>query len=334
MAQPQTMTYAAAAALGSTQKEYSVRGPDKDKIAIASLKLAATISSASKPAASRTILAPTPKSAFPLERLPQELQDEIYRAYFDNFVEARSEVADIREVAPTFLNLLHANSKIRADAGAIFNKEYLCTDSFTAHWFFEDELWWRIRSLSALVAVRNIHLPLSITCTTYRFDDKDLRANRSMMECMLASRSSFWRRLNLFLHDQEHDFWRATGREDDRGYRTLFRQDVNPTKGRAKEVFCIEGPLAELEWPETDEGYGDAEDEGCPCAGCRTKDSKDGDIKDEELRDHDSTDFCSTAEDSQSDSEDSGSEDSEGDDFDREDVDEDSSSEISLFADY
>ena len=97
-------------------------------------------------------------------KLPGELRNRIYRAYFEDFREQKKRIFDIRKTTPTYLRLLHTDRMIRSEASSIFFKEYFCLDSFVAK---RDDLEfvmeWRIKAICALVAIHDMHLPISIT---------------------------------------------------------------------------------------------------------------------------------------------------------------------------
>lgn len=70
---------------------------------------------------------------------------------------------NIKKVAPTFLNLFHADRMIRYDAMSIFSKEFLSVDSFIAPEDLEGAIKSRIKSICALGAICGINLPLTTT---------------------------------------------------------------------------------------------------------------------------------------------------------------------------
>jgi len=97
-------------------------------------------------------------------KLPGELRNRLYRAYFEDFREQKKETLDIKETASTYLNLLHTDRMIRSEASSIFFKEHFCLDSFVALTEdLEHAMESRIKAVCALVAVYDSHLPISIT---------------------------------------------------------------------------------------------------------------------------------------------------------------------------
>lgn len=95
--------------------------------------------------------------------LPGELKNRIYRAYFEDFRQQKESNVDIKKTAPPYLNLLHTDRMIRSEASSIFLKEHLCSDSFFRSMDIEGAMKSRIESICALVAIHDIHLPISIT---------------------------------------------------------------------------------------------------------------------------------------------------------------------------
>lgn len=96
-------------------------------------------------------------------KLPGELRNRIYRAYFEDSARQRKHTMDIRKAASTFLNLFHTDRMIRAEASSIFFKEFLAVDSFFVPAELEVAIKSRIKSICALVAIRDMSLTLSIT---------------------------------------------------------------------------------------------------------------------------------------------------------------------------
>lgn len=96
-------------------------------------------------------------------KLPGELRNRIYRAYFEDSARQRKHTMDIKKAAPTFLNLFHTDRVIRAEATSVFFKEFLAVDSFFVPEDLELAIKSRIKSICALVAIRGVSLPLSIT---------------------------------------------------------------------------------------------------------------------------------------------------------------------------
>lgn len=97
-------------------------------------------------------------------KLPGELRNRVYRAYFEDFREEKKKTLDIKKTAPAYLKLLHTDRMIRSEASSIFYKEHFCVDSFIALTEnLESAMEWRIESICELVALRDIHMPISIT---------------------------------------------------------------------------------------------------------------------------------------------------------------------------
>jgi hypothetical protein len=96
-------------------------------------------------------------------KLPGELRNRIYRAYFEDSARQRKHTMDIRKAASTFLNLFHTDGMIRSEATSIFFKEFLSVDSFFAPENLECAIKSRIKSLCALIAINGMNMPLSIT---------------------------------------------------------------------------------------------------------------------------------------------------------------------------
>lgn len=97
-------------------------------------------------------------------KLPGELRNRIYRTYFGDFLEQKKNILDIRKTTPTYLNLLHTDHMIRSEASSIFYEEHFCVDSFVACTKdLESALEFRIESICQLVALHNVHMPISIT---------------------------------------------------------------------------------------------------------------------------------------------------------------------------
>ena len=97
-------------------------------------------------------------------KIPGELRNRIYRAYFEDFREQKKETLDIKKTAPAYLNLLHTDRMIRSESSSIFFKERFCIDSFFAlKEDLEHAMESRIKAICTLAAVHDIHLPISIT---------------------------------------------------------------------------------------------------------------------------------------------------------------------------
>jgi hypothetical protein len=97
-------------------------------------------------------------------KIPGELRNRIYRAYFEDFREQKKKTLNIKKTAPAYLNLLHTDRMIRSESSSIFFKERFCIDSFFAlKEDLEHAMESRIKAICTLVAVHDIHLPISIT---------------------------------------------------------------------------------------------------------------------------------------------------------------------------
>lgn len=199
------------------------------------------------------------------KKLAPELRELVYRAYFEDFVEAKSKVADIRKTAKTFLGSLHSNRAIRNEAGPMFNKDFLCIDKFTASHNLEAELWLRIKSACGLVAIRDVHSKMTIACTTV-FKDQDAISRLASLGAVtmpLSSATKSWleqinfaAELRLFIEREEKKFYKERAIVFDpkihkgRGFDISFHTEGSgSTDAGACETLCIEGPLAELRWP-------------------------------------------------------------------------------------
>jgi hypothetical protein len=96
-------------------------------------------------------------------KLPGELRNRIYRAFFEDFREQKKKTLDVKKTAPTYLKLLHTDRMIRSEASSIFYKEHFCVDNFIALMpDLESAMESRIESICELVAFRDIHMPISI----------------------------------------------------------------------------------------------------------------------------------------------------------------------------
>lgn len=131
-------------------------------------------------------------------KLPGELRNRIYRAYFEDFVRQREYTINIRKAAPTFLNLLHADHMIRSEAVSIFFKEFLSVDSFFVPANLEGAIKLRIRAICALVAIHGISLPLSITVQQRTVDETGHMPNM---------RSDFVGKLMRFLTGETNEWF-------------------------------------------------------------------------------------------------------------------------------
>lgn len=102
--------------------------------------------------------------------LPGELRNQVYRQYFDNFQEERKIEISFKKIASPYLNIIHANSKIRSEAASILYEEYLPTDSYEnidpktqrPRPLMQCQIAQRIKDVFALVAIRDASLPMSI----------------------------------------------------------------------------------------------------------------------------------------------------------------------------
>lgn len=225
-------------------------------------------STSTSPASEPSIVATESITKSPLERLPGELRNRIYRAYFDLSTKERKEKPDLRATAPSFLPLLHTSHRIRSEAGSIFNKERLCnvrlvTNSKTEHISQSyEEFWLRVKCVCALVAIRDIHSRISVTCTM-----------RAPADIKFNTRLLIWS-LNLgqFISQQKdlkmvrsplstepvwgHPFFSEEGyfpMEVRIGDDYLIQAKTNRLDGSAiEQTFQISGPLAELNCPEGD----------------------------------------------------------------------------------
>lgn len=225
--------------------------------------------------------APIRTSASPLARLPGEIRNRIFRAYFDMFAEETKQNVIYRPTAAKFLNILHVNHIIRSEAGSIFDMEYLCVDNFATVGHFQDALWLRIRSICALVAIRNIHSHVSITCMMRTapnhvpFPDGLLFAleQQNFDFSRIAQRQDFtswlWEFMcyNMGIESFSRFFQPAQSRHRpffpgkiDLGTETFLGQDYildceefrDQAHGTVDTWICLSGRLAEILWPECD----------------------------------------------------------------------------------
>lgn len=220
---------------------------------------------------------PTP----PFAKLPGEIRNRIFRMYFDMFSKDTRENVIFRPTAAKYLNILQVNRLFRFEAGSIFDTEYLCVDNFVTVGFFQDALWLRLRSICTLVAIRNIHSRVSITCMMRTAPD----------------RAPFSTGLLFALEQQNFDFTRIAHRQDftswlwqficyGRGIER-FSRFFQPARSRHRPFFpgkidlgtetflgqdcmldceefrdqaddtvdtwiCVSGSLAEIQWPKCD----------------------------------------------------------------------------------
>ena len=96
-------------------------------------------------------------------KLPGELRNRIYRAYFEDSARQRKHTMNIKKAAPTFLNLFQTDRMIRSESTSIFFREFFSVDSSFAPQDLEAAIMLRIKSICALVGVHDVELSLSIT---------------------------------------------------------------------------------------------------------------------------------------------------------------------------
>lgn len=97
-------------------------------------------------------------------KLPGELRNRISRAFFEDSHEQKKSTLDIKKTAPSYLKLLHIDRMIRSGASSIFYKEHFWVDDFIALTpDLESGMESRMESICELVALRDIHMPISIT---------------------------------------------------------------------------------------------------------------------------------------------------------------------------
>ena len=97
-------------------------------------------------------------------KLPGELRNRIYRTFFDDFRQQKEKTMEIKETASDYLSLLHTDRMIRSEASSIFLEEYFCVDSFVALTEdLESAMESRVKAVCALVAIHDVHMPISIT---------------------------------------------------------------------------------------------------------------------------------------------------------------------------
>lgn len=244
--------------------------------------------------------APAHESPSLFAKLPGELRNRIYRAYFDMFLEEREtsavardeflrmivqelqgranniwqkttkvneKVVDIMKTLPPYLKLLHTDHMIRSEAGSIFDKEYLSIDCFATICDLQGDMWARIRAICDLVAIRNVSLPLSITCTKREFRPPrgpGMSGNsptyvpqfmflRVMVQILSEGRHEMLRQDFKSQQDGEHPFFSKKG---DVGTEMRIGQDyLIQTKDNfdghstVETTMCVSGPLAKLYWP-------------------------------------------------------------------------------------
>lgn len=186
---------------------------------------------------------------------------------------------------------------IRNEAGPMFNKDFLCDDHFITSRDLEGEMWLRITSTCALVAIRDVHATVSISCTTYRKSEQlhpDF-AGLALLTGLVHSTFDIKRRnlqqcLHAFILNEEKDFHKQRGVEfdpmihDDRGWRMAFLEQPSSANTRASESLYITGPLAELRWPVICPDYGSVSEGDDEIDG---KDIEGEDIDDEEIEGED-----------------------------------------------
>lgn len=272
--------------------EHSDHSSYDDKVPIASAGNTKPAGSSSTPLASETrlVAAETPARVSPslFAKLPGELRNRIYRAYFDMFAEEKEQstiardaffsmygeerlkmsadimqksaevtekAANIKKTLPPFLNVLHTDHMIRSEAGSIFDKEYLSIDRFASECDLPGDMWARIRSICALVAIRNVSLPLSITCTkraSGTYTPQRLFLN-VILRIIFDGRSDVVFQAFTPQQDGEHIFFSKKGElgmEMRAGQDYLVQTKDNFDMCSASDrTVCISGPLAKLYWP-------------------------------------------------------------------------------------
>jgi hypothetical protein len=216
--------------------------------------------------------APADPIIFPWARLSGELRNQIYRAYFDIFQEEKKNEVNfvapgpifmsLQQMAPMFLNLLQADRKIRSEAAPIFYEEYLPFDCFNPSiWLGSSStLLWRIQALSSLVALRDVHMRVSILYLTDTGDSEDFRVgiwiaryiSRVKGQPILTDQSytcacgeecggwAFDRTWCWYCNDH-CTYERRIGDN----FLVRYQGDYSTSSGKA---LFIEGPLAELDW--------------------------------------------------------------------------------------
>ena len=168
---------------------------------------------------------PTSASSNPslFAKLPGELRNRIYRAYFEESKSQREHTIDIKKAVPTFLNLLHTDRMIRSEAASIFFKEFLSIDRFfaAAPANMESALKSRIQSICALAAIHGTNLPLSITVQESLAGDAYYLPNM---------RSDFLGELMRFITNETNEwFARSTGsKQPEEGTHASCDQSVCP----------------------------------------------------------------------------------------------------------
>lgn len=216
-----------------------------------------------------TVGADSPESSDPPRSfmdLPGELHNRIYRLYFDKFQQERKTQIFLRNTARAYLNIIHANSKIRSEAAPIFYEEYLRFDCYTPvlrpgviHGHLrQTRLTRRIQNLCALVALHDAHLPMSITIGTmvdpvavpYIIRHIASQTEQELLGNVyveyrefryLEEREKFNSLYNTHVPRGTHVFERRIGED--------FRvRNVLDTASHERNSLLIEGPLAQLDW--------------------------------------------------------------------------------------
>jgi len=105
----------------------------------------------------------------PFLKLPGELRNRIYCAYFEDFEEQMSRrfVNNPVKMTPKYLALMHINRKLRSEAGSIFWKEIAPFHRFSCPTDqpIEAVMLSRIRDVCALVSIHDVHMSISVHCT-------------------------------------------------------------------------------------------------------------------------------------------------------------------------
>jgi hypothetical protein len=256
---------ATVAALGNiTLEDTTDTSNDSDLEARSSsnIKPGASNKSATTPAPSTkntlAVTAPADPTNFPWARLSGELRNKIYRAYFDIFQEERKNVINFEPMAPMFLNLLQADRKIRSEAGPIFYEEYLPFDCFRySKWTNScSTILWRIQALSSFVALRDVHMRVSVRYLKSNGGTEDFRMGNEVAKYISrATGDPIWaeqsRRCACGWHEADDWCWQCYERTYERRIGGDFLVRYNGDGSTAAEwSLFIEGPLAEFDWSE------------------------------------------------------------------------------------
>jgi hypothetical protein len=205
-----------------------------------------------------TVTTPADPTIFPWARMPGEPRNRIYRAYFDIFQEEKKNVINFEPMAPMFLNLLQADRKIFSEAGPIFYEECLPFDCFrySKRTNSCSTILWRIQALSSFVALRDVHMRVSVQYLKSNGGTEDFQMGFEVAKYISrATGDPIWAEQSRSCvsgwHEDDDWCWEC----DEHTYEQLIGGDFlvryNGDGSTASEgSLFIEGTVAELDWSE------------------------------------------------------------------------------------